>query len=185
MTTNVDTLVDTYLRELDQQLQGLPRTRRRELLAEVRDHISSARAELDAQTEARVRTVLERMGDPAEIAAEARERFGHAAGAPVPEGTPWLEVIALVLLLVPVVGWIPAVILIALSRHWSRREKLTAWLVPLAWLLPAFGVSSSETGGLPVVVVAMQLVLPFIIPVLTALYLAVRLRARYGSPAAV
>ena len=49
--------------------------------------------------------MLERLGDPADIAAEARERFGLPA-EPARPATPWLEVIALILLVIPFLGWI-------------------------------------------------------------------------------
>lgn len=64
MTTKVDTLVDRYLADLEAELADLPAKRRRELLDEVSDHIAEARATLDADSEAAIRTVLERLGDP-------------------------------------------------------------------------------------------------------------------------
>jgi hypothetical protein len=100
MTTKVDTLVDRYLTDLEAELRGLPGNRRQELLDEVGEHIAAARAALDAETEAAIRTVLERLGDPADIAAEARERFGMSA-EPAKPATPWLEVATLVALVIP------------------------------------------------------------------------------------
>jgi uncharacterized membrane protein len=69
MTTQGDALVYHYLTDLEAELRGLPANRRRELLEEVGEHISAARATLDPETEAGIRTVLERLGDPADIAA--------------------------------------------------------------------------------------------------------------------
>ena len=93
MTTNVHTLVDRHLTDLEADLASLPANRRREILDEVVEHISEARAAGDADTEAGIRTVLDHLGDPADIAAEARERFGIQA-APAKPATPWLEVLA-------------------------------------------------------------------------------------------
>ena len=76
MTTEVDALILRYLQDLEGELRDLPANRRQELLDEVGEHIAAARAALDPETEAGVRTVLERLGDPADIAAEARERCG-------------------------------------------------------------------------------------------------------------
>jgi uncharacterized membrane protein len=184
VTTNVDSLVENYLKDLDEQLRGFPGSRRREILDEVREHIAAARADLDLQTEAGIRTVLERLGEPAEIAAEARERFGIPAA---PSGTPWLEVIALVLLVIPLIGWIPAVVLIWVSRLWTKRDKIIAAVVPLGWLLPFMGVVVPATGGgagpLEALVLGL-LVLPFLLPFFAAIYLAARLRARSGTAAA-
>src|SRR5215213_1051615 len=102
MTTKVDALVDRYLTDLEAELRGLPANRRRELLDEVGEHITAARAALDPETEAAIRTVLERLGDPADIAAEARERFGVQA-EPARPIIPWLELLTLaILVLVPV-----------------------------------------------------------------------------------
>jgi len=93
---------------------------------EVAEHIAAARAGLEPETEAGVRTVLERLGDPSEIAAEARERFG--VPRPTPGRTPWLEVIAIVLLVIPFLGWVLGVVLVWLSRIWSTRDKLAGAL---------------------------------------------------------
>ena len=105
MTTEADALVLRYLQDLEAQLHDLPAGRRQELLDEVGEHIAAARDALDPETEAGVHTMLERLGDPADIAAEARERFGVPAPTPRP-ATPWLEVIALVLLVIPFLGWV-------------------------------------------------------------------------------
>ena len=68
----IDALVDNYLAAVARETADLPPQRREELLADLRAHIAEARAELDPPTEAGVRTILERLGDPAAIAAEAR-----------------------------------------------------------------------------------------------------------------
>jgi uncharacterized membrane protein len=91
MTTEADALILRYLQNLESQLHDLPAGRRQELLEEVGEHIAAARADLDPETEAGVRTMLERLGDPAGIAAEARERFGVPA-APARPATPVLEI---------------------------------------------------------------------------------------------
>src|SRR4029453_12361221 len=77
MTTKVGTLVDRYLEDLEAALGDLPPNRRREILDEVGEHIGAARAALDTETEAGVRTVLERLGDPA---ADHHRRIGTAVG---------------------------------------------------------------------------------------------------------
>jgi uncharacterized membrane protein len=76
MNTNVtahDALVDNYLRAVGQALTGVPAYRRDELLQDLREHIAAGRAELgEDETEAEVRSLLDQLGDPAEVAAEAR-----------------------------------------------------------------------------------------------------------------
>ena len=68
----IDALIDNYLAAVARETADLPPQRREELLADLRAHIAEARAELHPPTEAGVRTILERLGDPAAIAAEAR-----------------------------------------------------------------------------------------------------------------
>ncbi|SCF00211.1 hypothetical protein GA0074695_2791 [Micromonospora viridifaciens] len=71
--TSIDSLVDSYLGAVAQAGADLSPQRREELLTDLREHITTARAELDPETEADVRTILDRLGDPASIIAEARQ----------------------------------------------------------------------------------------------------------------
>ncbi|MEU2616419.1 hypothetical protein ABZ570_33395 [Micromonospora sp. NPDC007271] len=71
--TSIDALVDNYLGAVAQAGADLSPQRREDLLADLREHITTARAELDPETEADVRTILDRLGDPASIVAEARQ----------------------------------------------------------------------------------------------------------------
>jgi len=72
-----DQLIRRYLTQLDEALQGVGASRREEILANVREHIDEGRAGLDPDDAATARTLLNRVGDPAAIAAEA--------GAPSPD----------------------------------------------------------------------------------------------------
>ena len=200
MTTTADTLVDRYLKDLEAELRGFPANRRREILDEVGEHITEARAALDTETEAAIRTVLERLGDPADIAAEARDRLGLPAQPPR-RATPWLEVIALVLLVIPFLGWLVGVVLVWISRLWTTRDKLIGTVGGMSWALAGLGVvlvsassaplSSSGSGspvgapglesGGPGVIELLLVVAPFVLPIATAIYLAVRLRTLAGS----
>ncbi len=150
MNTTADRLIDEYLRELRRGLSDLPRTSRQEVLDEIDEHIAVARAELDAENEASIRNVLERLGDPSTIAEEARERFGVQRRPPG-----WREIAALVLLpiggvILPVAGWFVGLILLWASDAWTTRQKLLGTLViPGGLLVPFwmffFALSSSET----------------------------------------
>ena len=189
MTTEVDALILRYLQDLEAELRDLPSNRRQELLEEVGEHIAAARAALDPETEAGVRTVLERLGDPADIAAEARERFG-VQSPPARPATPWLEVIALVLLVIPFVGWVVGVVLVWLSRLWTTRDKLVGTLGGLSWVLAGLGTisisarGSTAMGSAPVgpaetsLLAVVLFAAPFLLPVAAAIYLGVRLRGR-------
>ncbi len=70
-TGEADNLVRRYLAQLDAALQGVDASRREEILAEVHEHIEQGRDGLDTDDAADVRTLLDRVGDPAAIAAEA------------------------------------------------------------------------------------------------------------------
>ena len=71
MNVHADPLVDDYLRRLDAAASALPAHRREELAAQIRDHLQEALRQAPAGDKAAVRTVLERLGTPEEIAAAA------------------------------------------------------------------------------------------------------------------
>jgi hypothetical protein len=132
-TGEADKLVRRYLAQLDAALQGVDASRREEILTEVHGHIDEGRAELDPDDAASVRTLLDRVGDPAAIAAEA--------GAP-PPGTgrwdawaPWLIIFGFI---ASGLGWIAGVLILWTSPTWSQRDKLIATIVPLAGLVALF-----------------------------------------------
>jgi len=135
MSTTPDKLVDRYLKHLEVELDDLPRDRRSEIVDEIAVHIAEARAVLEHETEADVRNILEGLGDPADIAEEARERFevGSSAPALASYKPGWIEVGALVLLLVgaivlPLFGWVIGVVLLWISNAWNVRDKFIGTL---------------------------------------------------------
>ena len=70
-TTAVDGLVDEYLRNLEAALGQVPEPRRGQLVSEINEHIEQARAQLPEETETSVLNLLDRLGRPEDIAAEA------------------------------------------------------------------------------------------------------------------
>jgi hypothetical protein len=95
MTTSVDRLdrlVEGYLAAVAHATTGLPAGRREDLLADLREHIAVARADLHTPTEAGLLTILDRLGEPAAIAEEARLSEpagpGYPAPAPIPATYP-------------------------------------------------------------------------------------------------
>jgi len=117
--TSADSLVHDYLGRLKSGLAGVPRAGRREVLDEITAHIADASAELPDDDELGMRNVLERLGEPSEIAAEARERFGVRRVQAT-----WREVGALILLPWPGFGWLAGAILLWISDAWSGRDKV-------------------------------------------------------------
>jgi uncharacterized membrane protein len=146
MTTDADHLVDDYLKRLDRELSDLPRQRRRELTEEIAGHIAEACADLDPENEAEIRNLLERLGDPAEIAAEERARSGLVSRRAGP-----VEIAALIGLLIGgfvfVIGWFVGLVLLWVSEAWSLREKLVGTLLVPGGLLPALLILTGAVGG--------------------------------------
>ena len=130
---SADNRIQDYLRRLERAASGLPADRRQDLLEGIREHIAAARSAGPAFDEAAVRTLLDRLGEPHDIVAAAREDDGVTdGGGPRRAGT-WLELAAVLMLtagsFVPVVGWLVGVVLLWTSRLWRVREKVLGTLV--------------------------------------------------------
>lgn len=149
MSTTPDKLVERYLKHLEIELDDLPRDRRREIVDEIAGHIAEARAGLEHESEADVRNILDGLGDPADIAEDARERFEVEPSRPAPAPAQEfkagaVEIGALVLLLiggllVPVFGWVIGVVLLWVSNAWNVRDKIIGTVfVPGGLGLPVF-----------------------------------------------
>jgi hypothetical protein len=207
MMTDSQGLIDRYLKELERELSALPRARRREVMDDVGTHISEARAQT-GDDEAGVRELLDRLGDPGEIAAEARERFGV-----LPAKIGFMEVMALILLpiggvILPIIGWIAGVILLWVSTAWSTRDKVIGTLVvpgglaaaAFMMLIPVSMQSCArDTNGRGRVIVescaaggpsgleqfGLWVLLAFLVigPIASAIYLGYRLRHRPAATA--
>jgi hypothetical protein len=149
-TMDTDRLVDDYLRRLERAAAHMQRARRTELVAEIRGHIDTALRQEQAAGEAAVRNVLDRLGPPEDIveAAEPLSRHGDQRAGNV-------EIVALIALIVPVIGWLIGAVLAFASRVWSRRDKLIAavlLLLPVVVLSLSFvaaGPSGSEDSTPP------------------------------------
>jgi hypothetical protein len=147
-TMETDRLVDDYLRRLEHAAAHMQRARRTELVAEIRGHIETALREEQVAGEAAVRNVLDRLGPPEEIVEAAEPR-------PVDRRAGRLEIVALVALIVPFIGWLVGTVLVFASRVWSRRDKVIGailLLLPVAILSLGFvaaGPSGSEESTPP------------------------------------
>jgi predicted DNA-binding protein len=150
-TMETDRLVDDYLQRLEAAAAHLQRSRRAELVAEIREHIEAALQEQEAAGEAAVRNILERLGRPEEIVAAAEP---PPAAATSRAGR--LELAALIALVVPFIGWLVGIVLVVASQAWSRRDKaigvglvLTLVLLPLLATV-ATGAESGTREPVPV-----------------------------------
>ncbi len=121
-------LMDQYLQRLETELADVPADRREEIVSEIRSHIAEETAGGGLDTEADLYNLLERLGDPAEIAAAARPatagaqptraRYGQAGA---------IEMLAMIL--TPFI-WPVGVILYWTSSRWRTRDKVIATLIP-------------------------------------------------------
>lgn len=116
-----DQIVDGYLARVESVLSDLPGAQRARIVGEVRDRIARARASTVDETDADVLRLLDEIGEPGAIAAQAR------AGLPAAPRTGWLEVLAITGLSLV---WPLGVVLLWRSRVWSTRQKLIGALVP-------------------------------------------------------
>jgi hypothetical protein len=151
-----DKLVQRYLAQLDAALQGVDASRRDEILAEVHEHIEEGRDRLDTDDAASVRTLLDKVGDPAAIAAEA--------GAPPPDSRRWDEWAPWLIIFGPVasgLGWIAGILILWTSPTWSKRDKLVATFVSPAGLVALFIGLVAAMGG-------RRLTLPLAVAILLA-----------------
>jgi hypothetical protein len=146
-TSHTNEIVAAYLRRLEQAADSLPRSRRAELVAEIREHIDDALLEAGAADEVAVRNVLERLGPPEEIAAAA----SPPAVGPTARASKF-EIAAIVALALPFVGWLVGIPLVLVSRAWSGREKaigLLLGLIPFFAGFLLFGAGSESVDGGP------------------------------------
>ncbi len=147
MTTQRERVVDEYLERLERSLSDVPAARREEIISEIGSHIDEALAEEPDDSEASVRNVLDRVGDPEDIAAEARDRLDIRKPR-----TSWTDPLAIVLLLVGgflwLIGWVVGVVLLWLSDVWSTRQKVIGTLVVPGGLFAAFLVGFMATNSI-------------------------------------
>lgn len=124
--THAEQLVDGYLGRLELELHDLPPERRREIVDEIRGHIAEERRTIRDESDTDLLNLLDRLGDPSEIAAEAR---GDRAAATTPSENR-LGVLEILAVLFTVLIWPVGVILLWASPAWSTRQKLIGTLVP-------------------------------------------------------
>jgi uncharacterized membrane protein len=197
MSSEAESLIERYLRDLETGLRDLPAGRRRQFLDEVRGRIARARAAVEgeaAETEAGVRELLHGIGDPAQLASEARRRYGRRDPRSSRGSDRRFEVIALVLLMIPFAGWATGVVLVWMSRVWSTRDKIIGTVGGMSWVLAGLAtLLVSAAGSAPVGATPVQtadpgplafvvFVIPFALPVVAAVYLAIRLRSIAPPP---
>jgi hypothetical protein len=142
--TRADKLVESYLGELRRALAGLPASRRREVIEEVADHIAEGRALLGSDDEASVRALLDRVGAPTAIAAEAGAAGVSAWSGRGEAWAPWLLLLGGFAF---AVGWFAGVGLLWSSATWRLRDKLLGTFVLPGGLALFPFLASASTGS--------------------------------------
>ncbi|MFE2541860.1 HAAS signaling domain-containing protein [Actinacidiphila glaucinigra] len=172
-------LVAAYLEAAAREAAALAPERRNELLADLTEHIEVALAERPGRSEAEVKAVLDRLGDPRTIVATARE--GESAAPPVSK---WHGLAPLILLPVagllvgvnPLLGgiaMIAGVVLLWKAPHWSKRDKTigtaAALLVPMGAALAGLAFATAGRLNEPVLLTLVAAVT--LVPAAASIYL--------------
>lgn len=133
MMTQPQTWRDAYLEELNRAAASLPPERRAELLAQISEHLDAELADvLDADA---ARAVLERLGEPADLVAEAAVDL-----QPAPARSGAAELTALLLLglgsfIVPLIAPGVGVLIMRSSPRWTRHEvRVSAGIIGVGML---------------------------------------------------
>jgi uncharacterized membrane protein len=197
-------IIAGYLARLEAALAPVPEVRRRELMDDVREHIAEARMALPDETDADLMNILDRLGDPAEMAAAEIGRTESIE--PARRASRGLEIAAIILLLL---FWPVGVVLLWISDAWTTRDKLIGTLVPPggflgvfvlgpALALGTFGAmcrtvadesghvisstcpSAGAQAGIDIGVAAL-LITYLLGPIISAAYLAVRVRRHWAD----
>lgn len=124
-------LIERYLREVDEALGDLPPAQRREILDDLRAHIHDALAAVPDPDEATLRSILDRLGAPDELAREARERTGRVDSPPEPETARQPGIFETIAVVATAIVWPIGLVLVWLSASWRTRDKLIATALPL------------------------------------------------------
>lgn len=200
MTTKREDLVSAYIKRLRRALRGLSGQQRQEIIDEVTAHIEESLGGSDQPSEADVRNVLERVGDPSEIAREADERFGIPQVKARRAEVATLILIPIGGIILPVLGWVVGVILLWWSDSWTVKEKLIGTFAIPGGLAPWFFLTfrparpklceiqydgigrvitdtcSEAASWAEPFIIAGIILLVFVVPIASVVYLTVRLR---------
>ncbi|GAA1371096.1 HAAS signaling domain-containing protein [Luteococcus sanguinis] len=125
MTTQLNPLFSAYLDDLTRRASALPATDAHDVVADITEHLTAAQGSVHSEAEAR--TVLDRLGSPAEVVA-AVAPAPTVAEAPREDGR--REVMALVLLVLAelmFVIWPVALLLAAAGVYCLLTSRVFSW----------------------------------------------------------
>lgn len=136
MTELTPQVVKNYLAQLELALSGIPS----DLATDIRSGIEEELTGLDPVTASQR---INELGDPAFIAAEARDAVspvstrstsGDAVRVPLGESSGFVITAALLVavggFVIPLAGWVVGIVMVWMSRTWRTWEKWMATLLP-------------------------------------------------------
>jgi uncharacterized membrane protein len=198
VSNELERLIHSYLKELKRELRGLPRHRRRKFLKDVQTRITDARSSLSPESGAEIRGMLERLGHPADVAADAHDfvarplrRSAFEDGALILL-SPLVILVAVFVTPVLLLGGVAGAIMLWLSRAWTAGEKLIGTLLSGAsfiWAGIGFNIHINDPEAASAgVVVAVSLLAFFLLvqmvpAIVGVIYLGRRLRVRSAHSA--
>jgi hypothetical protein len=198
VSTESERLIRGHLKELKRELRGLPRHRRRMFLKEVQTRIAASRSALSSESEAETRRMLERLGHPADVAAEAHDFAARPLRrSAFEDGTlillsPLVILVAVFVTPVLLLGGVAGIIMLWLSRAWTAGEKLIGMLLSGAsfiWAGIGFDLQIHDPeAGTAGVVLAVSLLVFFLLvqmvpAIVGVIYLERKLRVRAAHSA--
>jgi uncharacterized membrane protein len=132
---NPEQIVHGYLEQVAHEIEDIPEADQQEILSDLRSHIDEAVGGIDRGSEAAIRTALDRLGHPHDVAREARSSLSDSEPASSPAHEPRegdktpsaLEVAAIIL---TALFWPIGVLLAWISPRWLTKDKVIATLIP-------------------------------------------------------
>lgn len=188
MTTDTSQWRQAYMAELERSAMSLPADRRAELLEQISTHLDAEFVGVTDDDQARA--VLDRLGDPADVVAEAAADLQRPAPAPAPRGPSAGEIVALLLMSIggialPLVAPAAGVMIMrATPDRWTRGQVRNTWLilaVGLGALIIGFMIASVPNPPAWAGLVALGLIgVIMLVGLAAALYAASRPRRTQG-----
>ncbi len=133
MTSEQIAEMQRYLAALDRACVDLPSGRRDELVAEIRAHIEGSLVGVDEIDDAELRSLLDAIGSPEDIAAAARVENAPSSATNSAGGFGLRDISTVVLLLAGGIlaglGWVVGAVLLWTSQSWRTRDKLIGTLL--------------------------------------------------------
>ncbi|MBT9145273.1 MAG: hypothetical protein DDT42_01143 [candidate division WS2 bacterium] len=121
----LEKILNNYLKEIEERLEGASFAAKKEFTAEIRSHLVEKWETSEAQNEESLFQVISEFGNPQEIAEDYQAKLSNKAKDGRAYPPTWL-VLALTIFIWPV-----GIILAWFSPAWGLRDKIIATLIPL------------------------------------------------------